>query len=70
MALEPLAGDCPDGRTCPAVWKTDRDTVAIRGYQLPAADLKQIVLPAGETALEIPVAILEEALRAYRSATG
>ena len=70
MALKPLAGHCPDGRTCPAAWKTDRDTVAIRGYQLPDADLKQIVLPDGETVTEVPIAILEEALRAYRSTTG
>lgn len=70
MALQDLAGDCPDGRTCPAAWKTDRGTIAFRGYQVPDADLKQVVLPDGETITEVPVELVEEALRAYRAGAG
>lgn len=65
MALIRLVGSCPDGRTCPTVYKTDRGTVAIQGYKLPADELSQIVLPDGETVVEIPIELLEEAVRVY-----
>lgn len=65
MALTRLAGDCPDGRTCPTVFKTDRGTIVVQGYKLAADDLAQIVLPDGETAVEISITLLEEAVRAY-----
>jgi hypothetical protein len=66
MRLERIAGDCPDGRTCPTVYKTDRDTIVVQGYTLPAHELTQITLPHGEAAVEIPIALLEAAAHAQR----
>ena len=52
-----LTGNC--GRDdCPAVFTTDRDTVAVQGYDLPRET------PTGESVVEIPVAVLQEAVRA------
>lgn len=67
MELTRLAGDCPDGNTCPTISKTDRGTIIVQGYKLTDAELRQIVLPDGETAVEIPAHVLEEAARAYRA---
>ena len=50
-------GDC--GRDdCPAVFTTDRGTVAVQGYDIgkPA--------PAGESVVEIPLDVLKEAMLA------
>ena len=50
-------GDC--GRDdCPAVFTTDRGTIAIQGYSI---DRK---IPAGESVVEIPLDVLKEAVRA------
>ena len=50
-------GDC--GRDdCPAVFTTDRGTLAIQG---PDIDRKT---PAGESVVEIPLDVLKEAVRA------
>jgi hypothetical protein len=50
-------GDC--GRDdCPAVFTTDRGTIAIQGYDL---DKKG---PAGESVVEIPLDVLKEAVSA------
>jgi hypothetical protein len=65
MELTPLAGDCPDGRTCPVISKTDRGTIAVQGYKLTNEELAQIGPPDGETVVEIPVTLLLEAARAY-----
>jgi len=53
MQLTRIAGECSDGRTCPAKYATDRDTVVIRGYQLTADDLAKMGLSEGETAVEM-----------------
>jgi hypothetical protein len=66
MRLERIAGDCPDGRTCPTVYATDRDTVVVQGYAIPAHELTEIVVPEGEAVVEIPIALLEAAARAQR----
>jgi hypothetical protein len=66
MRLERIAGDCPDGRTCPTVYKTDRETIVVQGYAVPARELTQIALPDGEAAVEIPITLLEAAARAHR----
>jgi hypothetical protein len=66
MRLSRIAGACPDGRTCPTVYETDRETVVVQGYELAAQELTQIALPDGEAAVEIPIALLEEAARARR----
>ncbi|MGH2944825.1 MAG: hypothetical protein ACRDPC_00875 [Solirubrobacteraceae bacterium] len=66
MRLERIAGNCPDGRTCPTVYATDRDTLVVQGYAVPAHELTEIALPDGEAAVEIPIALLETAARAQR----
>ncbi len=57
-----VAGDCDDGRICPAVYVADddQDTVVIQGYQVA---LEQLVPPAGESAVRIPRALLLDAAR-------
>jgi hypothetical protein len=50
-------GDC--GRDdCPAVFTTDRGTIAIQGY-----DIRKEV-PTGESVVEIPLDVLKEAVSA------
>jgi hypothetical protein len=50
-------GDC--GRDdCPAVFTTDRGTVAVQGYDIDKST------PAGESVVEIPVDVLKEAVSA------
>jgi len=55
MLLELLRGDCSDGKTCPALHRTDRGTVVVQGWAVtdPQA-LRQLRLPPGEQAVEIP----------------
>jgi hypothetical protein len=66
VKLTRIAGDCPDGVTCPTVYLSDRGTVVVQGYTLAADDLAQITLPQGEGAVEIPLSLLKEASRAHR----
>lgn len=66
MRLSRIAGQCPDGNTCPTVYETDRGTVVVQGYRLGAEELAKIALPDGEAAVEIPVALLAEVVRAHR----
>ncbi len=66
MRLARIAGTCPDGRTCPTVYATDRGTVVVQGYKLEGDDLARMAMPDGESAVEIPVALLEEVARAHR----
>ena len=58
MKLTQIAGgDC--GRDdCPTIYTTDRDTVVVRG------DVVDIEAPAHEAAVEIPLTVLWEAVRA------
>jgi hypothetical protein len=50
-------GDC--GRDdCPAVFTTDRGSVAIQGYDIDSKT------PAGESVVEIPLDVLKEAVSA------
>lgn len=50
-------GDC--GRDdCPTVFRTDRGTLAIQGYTIDRQT------PGGESVVEIPVNLLQEAVRA------
>ncbi|GAB7182759.1 hypothetical protein ATKI12_2590 [Kitasatospora sp. Ki12] len=59
MKLTRLAGECEKG-TCPAVYAVDgTEDLIIQGYVVadPAA-LATIGLPAGETAVRIPAALI------------
>lgn len=66
MRLTRIAGDCPSGSTCPAIYQTDRGTLVVQGHRLSNGDLAQIDLPADESAVEIPVSLLEGVAHAYR----
>jgi hypothetical protein len=66
MQLTRLAGNCPDRSTCPTIYATDRGTVVVQGYTLAPAEVSQIGLPSGESAVEIPASLLEEAARVRR----
>ena len=58
MELTKIANDnCKDG-DCPAVYSTDRGTVAVQGYQLDHRT------PDGEAIVEIPAELLAKAARA------
>jgi len=58
VELTKIADDnCKDG-DCPAVYTTDRGTVAVQGY------LVTHETPAGEAVVEIPAELLTEAVRA------
>lgn len=54
---------CADGRTCPAVRASDRDTIVITGKLLTdPGDLAQAGIAPGEAAVEIPASLLPEVL--------
>lgn len=57
MELTRIAGNCKDG-DCPTVYRTDRGTLAVQGYQIAHAT------PAAEAVVEIPAELLMEAARA------
>jgi hypothetical protein len=64
MKLELLRG-CSDGKTCPAVHRTDRGTVVIQGWAVTDPEaLRDLSLPPGELAVEIPADLVAEVLRA------
>lgn len=52
---------CPDGRTCPAVHTSNRETVFVIGKRVtdPAA-LAQMAIGDDETVVEVPVSLLPE----------
>lgn len=58
MKLTRISDGC-ENRNCPAVYETDRGTLLVQGYVIsdPQA-LKQIGLPEGETAVEVPADLL------------
>ncbi|GLZ28949.1 hypothetical protein Lesp02_11390 [Lentzea sp. NBRC 105346] len=59
MRMTKLAGTCDDGIDCPAVFLTERGTIAVQG------DLVDYInTPLGEAIVEIPVALLLEAANA------
>jgi len=54
--LEILAAQCGGG-TCPTVYRTDRGTAVVQGYQV-ADGTTGIEVPDGERLVEIPVEVL------------
>ena len=66
MKLTRVAGNCPDGVTCPTVYASDRGTIIVQGCTLSSDDLSEITIPEGEGAVEIPLSLLKEAARAHR----
>ncbi len=61
MILTRLAGECPDGNTCPAVFATDDGSVVVQGRRIDPVILAQLRLGADEYAVEVPVELLREA---------
>ncbi len=64
MKLTALADNtCKDG-DCPAAYRTDRGTAVIQGARVtdPAA-LRQLHLPAEETAVEVPLKLILDAAK-------
>jgi hypothetical protein len=54
------SGQCNDSKTCPTLYATDRGTLIVQGYVVTDSQaLADLKLPAGETAVEIPVSLLE-----------
>lgn len=66
MKLRKIAGeDCADGRTCPAVHQSDRETFVIVGSVVTDPEaLAQLAIGPDETAIEIPASLLPAAARA------
>jgi hypothetical protein len=69
MKVEILGGvggsdDCPDGRTCPTFYKTDRGSYLVQGNLLSHEDLAGLLIPSGEGVLEVPLALVEVIRRA------
>jgi hypothetical protein len=62
MKLTQVRGDaCPDGRTCPAIHRTDRDTLMLIGRRVTDPDaLAQMAIGDDEIAIEIPASLLPE----------
>jgi hypothetical protein len=60
-----LRGECSDGKTCRALHRTDRGTVVIQGRAVTNREaLRQLGLPPGEQAVEIPAELVAEVLQA------
>jgi hypothetical protein len=63
MLVELLRDTCSDGKTCPALHRTDRDTVVVQGWTVTDAELLgQLNLPAGLEAVEVPAGLLAEVI--------
>ncbi|WP_150241603.1 hypothetical protein [Nocardiopsis quinghaiensis] len=55
MKLTKISGGCEDDN-CPAVYATGRETYIVQGYVINDPDvLQELGLPAGESAVEVPV---------------
>jgi hypothetical protein len=53
-----VGGDC--GRDdCPTIFTTDKNTIAVQGYVVHKETA------AGEAVVEIPIAVFQEAVRAF-----
>lgn len=59
MKLTKISDGC-ENKSCPAVYETDRGTFVVQGYVIsdPQA-LKQLGLPVGESAVEVPAGLLK-----------
>lgn len=54
MRLEVLRSESCGGGTCPTLYATDRGTFVVQGYILDGETLREMGLPEGEAAVEIP----------------
>jgi hypothetical protein len=63
MSLTRLAGECPDGNTCPAIFAKGDGTLVVQGRRVGESTLNELRLGEDEDAIEIPRELLEEASR-------
>jgi len=65
MELHRLRGSCNDGKTCPTLYRSDRETAVVQGWII--TDPSTVALAGGvgdgESLVEIPADLVEEALR-------
>ena len=50
------------GKSCPAVYRTDRGSLVVQGYRV--ADAVSIDIPDNETIVEIPSALIKRLVKA------
>jgi hypothetical protein len=62
LKLRMLTSIC-DTASCPTIYESDRGTLVVQGYAVPAGDAG-VALPDGELLVEIPVNLLTAAARA------
>ena len=64
MKLTLLVGgpDGCSGKSCPTVYRTDRDTLVVQGYRV--ADEHGLDVPENETIVEIPSALIKQLVEA------
>ena len=61
MLVELVRGDCGDGKTCPALYRTDRGTAVVQGRTVTDSELLgRLDLAAGAEAVEVPAGLLTE----------
>jgi hypothetical protein len=66
MLVNLIRGTCADVKTCPALHRTDRDTVVIQGWAVTDVTLLgQLDLPAGTQAVEVPAKLLAEVIDSW-----
>jgi hypothetical protein len=59
--LRPVANLCASG-ACPTVYQADSGSLVVQGFSVSASEVG-VDLRAGESLVEIPAALLAEALR-------
>jgi hypothetical protein len=59
--LRPIANLCSTG-ACPTIYQSPSGALVVQGYSVPV-DQAGIDVPEGESLVEIPLALLAEALR-------
>lgn len=59
MKLTKVGGGC-DSPHCPTLYETDRGTYVVQGAIVPEEHLVELRVPAGESLVEVPRALLAE----------
>jgi hypothetical protein len=61
MRISKLRSTCPDGNTCPTIYKTDRGTRLVQGWKVTDPSiLSQLGVPPGEEVVEVPAELFGE----------
>lgn len=67
MRLTKISGGECDITNCPTVYATDRDTFVVQGWTVSDREaLSWLSVPDGETVVEIPRSLLEDAVGSDR----